>query len=146
MAWRYTDPLSSDKDTVRYLVGDTDEHDPLTQDEEILWQLQQYPEVRQAAVAVAQQLATKFARYASVRNGDTQVDWNARAQQYRQIAQDLQAQTAALLAIPYAGGISQSDKQSVLDNTDRVHPSFTTRLHDSAGAFLSSADDEEGTP
>jgi hypothetical protein len=133
MSWHYANPLGSTKDQVRYLVGDTDPDDPLTSDEEIIWQLSENPDVRLAAVAVARQIATVFARYATVRTQDTQVDWNARATQYRLIAQDLERQSSERSAIPYAGGISRSDKETVEADTDRVAPAFTKHLHDYPG-------------
>lgn len=133
MSWHYAHPLGSTKDQVRYLVGDTDPDDPLTSDEEIIWQLSENPDVRLAAVAVARQIATLFARYATVRTQDTQVDWNARATQYRLIAQDLERQSSERSAIPYAGGIHVSDKESVEADTDRVIPAFGRELHQTPG-------------
>jgi len=36
MSWTYSgDPSSSDKDKIRFLIGDTDEFEPIMQDEEI---------------------------------------------------------------------------------------------------------------
>lgn len=140
MAWTYSSPFDSNKDTVRYLVADTDSDDQLATDEEILWQLTQFTDTRQAAIAVAQQIAVKFARYATVRSQDISVDWNARAMQYRQIAEDLKRQQQETWAQPYAGGISESDKEAVEEDTDRTLPAFTTRLHDRDTSVTTSED------
>lgn len=139
MTWTYNSPFANDKDTVRYLVADTDSDDPLATDEEILWQLTQTATVSGAAVAVAEQIARKFARYATVRSQDTQVDWSARATQYRQIVIDLREQLQSSDIVPYAGGISISEKDTVEEDTDRVRPAFTVDLHD----VLPSRDDRE---
>jgi len=40
------------------------------------------------------------------------------------------SQTVGLTAIPYAGGISRSDKTSVETNSDRVEPGFRVGMHD----------------
>ena len=140
MTWSYSSPLDGLKDQVRYLVADTDTDDQLVTDEEILWQLTQYSDTRQAAVAVAQQIAVKFARYATVRSNDLSVDWNARATQYRMIAEDLKRQQQETWAQPYAGGISESDKEAVEEDTDRTLPSFIARLHDRDTSVTTSED------
>lgn len=143
MTWTYTSPMTDEKDVVRYLVGDTDANDQLTSDEEIIYQLSVHPTPEQAAIAVADQLATLFARYVTVRTQDTMIDWNARAVQYRTIAADLRKRLARAGAIPYAGGISISDKEAVEADGDRVKPGFTRDLHDFHGTGLTQDDQED---
>lgn len=134
MAWTYSDPGLNTKDQVRYLVGDTDSDDPLVTDEEILWQLGQQGSTKQAAIAVARQLSIKFARYATVRDGASSIDWNERAKQYRQIVEDLQHDLLLQDGlVPYAGGISVGDKEAVEQDTDRTVPAFTRTLHEYPG-------------
>lgn len=67
MAWSYTDPETDPKDEIRYLVGDTDEENPLVTDEEINFVLGIRPKVAgkinyQAAAEVCATIAAKFGR------------------------------------------------------------------------------------
>lgn len=67
MTWTYTgDPSVSDRDKVRFLIGDTDTTDQLVSDEEIAWQLGVVGDnVYQAAHDLCVALAAKFARLAT---------------------------------------------------------------------------------
>jgi hypothetical protein len=130
MVWSYAAPGISDKDTVRFFVQDTLEDEQLVQDEEIEWVLTQFADVRQAAAQVAETIARLFARQANTKTPELSVDFAERAKQYRALAYQLRQESAALGAIPYAGGISVSDKAIDDENTDRVTPAFTTALHD----------------
>jgi len=130
MTWSYAAPGVSSKDTVRFLVQDTLEDEPLIQDEEIEWMLTQFADVRQAAAQVAENIARLFARQANTRTPELSVDFAERAKQYRVLASQLKQDSAALGAIPYAGGISFSDKLAQEAVTDRVAPAFVTALHD----------------
>jgi hypothetical protein len=133
MTWTYSgDPGTHAVAAVRYLVQDTDMTEQLAQDEEILWQLGQNPNVRLAAAEVAQQIALKFARQATVRRGDTAVEYGKRAEQYAAMAVRLKREASIRGGKPYAGGIAAADKQTQEQDTDRVAPAFTRRMHDEA--------------
>lgn len=62
MSWTYTaDPTSSTKDAVRFLIGDTDEANPLLQDEEIYFNLNEVNgEPYRAAANACENLAALF--------------------------------------------------------------------------------------
>ena len=63
MTWTYSgNPSSSDRDAVRFLVGDTTSTDPLISDEEIAYLLVLYTEPPNAAVGAARAIAAKFSR------------------------------------------------------------------------------------
>ena len=118
MAWTYSgNPATSTKDTVRYFVGDTQLDSPLTTDEEIAWALSQTgDEVYAAAVCVAKAISAYFSTLAETTEiGPIKIQYGKRAETYEKKAVDLdnRASTQFSSIIPYAGGISQSDKDSV---------------------------------
>ena len=127
MSWTYSgNPADSDKDAVRFLVQDTDTTDQLVQDEEIAWALTQGGGVYTAAALVAGTIAAKFARMADKETvGKVSVSYTKRAEQYFLLEDELKQKAATQnVPLPYAGGISVSDVETVEDNTDRVEPSF----------------------
>lgn len=125
MTWTYSgDPSTSDLDAVRFMIQDTVQEDPLLQNEEISFLLTETGSVRSAAVRAAQTIAAKFARLADFTLGDYSANYSQRAQQYTQIARELSAKSA-VLAAPFAGGITRSQKEAVRQNSNRVDPKFT---------------------
>lgn len=63
MTWTYSgDPSDSDKDAVRFLVGDTDTTDQLISDEEIAYLLVVHNGPGMAAVGAARAIAAHFSR------------------------------------------------------------------------------------
>ena len=71
MTWTYSgDPAFSDKDEVRYLIGDTTSSEPFVQDEEIAYALGKWKDrlgsVIGVAAVVAETLANRFARELTV--------------------------------------------------------------------------------
>lgn len=131
MAWSYSGPQGSNKDVVRYLIQDTDSHRPLLLDEEILWQLSQTPNPRRAAIECCEQLALRFAMRPDIRDEGTTITYSNMAENFRLLARQLRQQEGLFTAIPFAGGISQSDKGTRETDTDRVQPAFSRTLFDS---------------
>jgi hypothetical protein len=66
MTWTYSaDPTSSNKDAVRYLIGDTNADDPLLQDEEINFNLLEVNNnIYRAAANSCENLAARYATLA----------------------------------------------------------------------------------
>ena len=133
MSWSYSgDPSSSDRDSVRFLIGDTDSSDEQLSNEEINWILTQEPNTYLAGHMAAQIIAGRYARLVDKSVGDLRISYSQRQKTYFALAEALvqQAMSNSGLAAPYAGGISVSDKQLVESNTDRVQPSFKKGMHD----------------
>jgi predicted membrane-bound mannosyltransferase len=138
--WSYTgNPATSDRDAVRFLVGDTDDRDQLVADEEIAWALTDQTAVRAAAAVVCETIAARFAREADTTintpNGLAQTQaYSQRSRAYRTMASDLRAQLASGATaddvLPYCGGISSSTKETYVEDSDRVPPSFWRHQHD----------------
>jgi len=125
MTWTYSgNPSASTLDQVRYLCQDTDSTEQLLQDAEVTFEIAQNPNPYLAAAACAERLSLKFGRDVTFRVGDTQVNYGERAREYRLLATQLRQRYALRSAMPYAGGLSISEKQTILADTDRVEPAF----------------------
>lgn len=127
MSFTYSgNPGHSAKDQVRFLIGDTDKCDPLLQDGEIIWVLTQYENTpMNAAIRCCESIISKFSRMADEAVGQVKISFSQKAKSYNTTLQMLRSRLAMEGAVPYAGGISVSDKITQDMNTDRVRPDFT---------------------
>lgn len=136
MTMNYT-PGGGAKDDVRLLIGDTNTEalfDSRLEDEDIERLLVLEGGVRRSAARAADILAAKFARKAeSTAIGQDRNVVSTRAAELRATARELR-QSAAAEAIPTAGGITQSSKDSAETNTDRVAPAFRRGMLDNPDA------------
>lgn len=132
------DPSASPKDAVRFLVGDTDCENPLLQDAEIEYLLEQENgNVLMAAYFAAKAIAANFARLSDLSLGDFSISFGARAAAFESLAHNLEAQAGkkfAFTGIPFAGGISKAQKKTTEQNKDRVEPSFYRDMMDNKRA------------
>lgn len=97
------------KNSVRFLVGDTDETDPQAQDEEINFSLNQTGgNLYYAAAMVAEGIAASYARLVTSEVDRTlRIRYSDRQVQYRALAQDLREQAVRLGGLGVsAGGIN----------------------------------------
>lgn len=134
MTWTYSgDPSSSVRDAVRFLVGDTDTTDQLLQDAEIDWVITQAGPspatgdvIYEAAHRCCHAISGKFAREADKEIGDLKVSLSQRAAAYNRLAADMKALALRLgnTPVPYAGGLTWSDKSIDRDNPDLIPASF----------------------
>lgn len=155
MAWTYSgapfaDPATKQSliDSVRFLIGDTQETDQQLQDQEIVGLLAlnssdprtqasfPIPSVTyspyQAAIAACVTLAAQYSRAAGSKTvGDTSISKGNIAQAYTKLARELRQQAMRYDSpVPYAGGISQGDMETDADNDDLVQPQFTIGMDD----------------
>lgn len=129
-AWTYSgDPSSSDLDAVRWLVGDIDTDDPLLADTAVNFVLDHSSNVYAAAADAAEQIAGIFAREVSHAVDGVQIGTDELQEKYLTLALRLRARSSRL-GIPYAGGISVSDKRGVARETDRAAGSFFLGMGD----------------
>lgn len=135
MTWTYSgDPGLSQKDEVRFLVGDTDPNEQLVTDEEIEYALSQEGSVRAAAVVVCESIQASLAKRVDKAAGAVRVSLSQKAEHYAKLCERLKSRLA-LSAAAYAGGISRADKESNRSDTDRVKPAFRRGMHDNHGAL-----------
>lgn len=123
MTWTYTDPSTSNRDAVRFAIGDTDSTDPLVTDEEIAYLLTSLGSVASAAVAACEHLAMKFAREVDRQVGNLRLSSSQRSKQFAELAVMLRRRFA-VTGIPYAGGLSIAGKLTNAADSDRVKPRF----------------------
>lgn len=147
MSWTYdaSQLAGSAMMQVRFLVGDTMAADQQVQDEEVQFALSERPNIYGAAAIVCRSLASKLSRQADVVDKDLRTALSARAKAYsaRALEYDTKAKIRAT-GLPYAGGISVSDKIRNELNIDRVQPQFNIGMEDN---YLPVAPaPNEGTP
>lgn len=135
MSWSYSgDPSTSDRDKVRYLIGDTDATDQQESNEEIAWLLTIQSDPFLAAALACEMLVSRYARLVDKTVGDLSISYSQRQDAYRKQADKLRQEaaltTASTIAAPYAGGISQSDKEIDTTDTDRTDPAIFKGMHD----------------
>lgn len=124
------DPAISPVDQVRFLIQDTNMDSPLLSDEGITWMLVTFPNVFLAAAQCCRVIATKFAQQVNKRVGDLSINYSDKVKNYIALADELELQGELGGLVPYAGGISRSDKWLVRQNTDRVRPPFRLKQFD----------------
>lgn len=133
MTWTYSgNPSASDRDAVRFHVGDTDTTDQLVTDEEIAYALTQQPSIELAAALICDAIAAKFTREADRRVGDVSLSASQQAEAYRTKARDLRT-SGYSLALPSFGGRSISEKETLDSDSDAVQPSFRVGQDDHPG-------------
>lgn len=128
-AWTYSaDPLSSDRDMVRFEVGDTDSTRPLVLDTEIAYALAQEGNPLYAAAAICSALAAKFSREADRTMGRTSVSASQRAVAYRAQVKELRRRALAFAAPRIRD--TASDRETQATDTETLKPAFTRELHE----------------
>jgi len=123
---------TSNTDRLRLLVGDTSTSSAgeLLSTGEATFFISQFGSVRAAAPHAANAIAAYFATKAADKSvGDLSIAYSRRAAEYRETAKRLE-RLSVVTAIPYAGGISRSDKDALEEDTDRVEPAFSIGMHD----------------
>jgi len=132
--WSYEGPGANAKDVVRFLVGDTDKHDPLVSDEEILFFLEEFPTSSyHAAAEVAESLAARFSR--EVNQSADGLSWSgdSLSQKYYELADRLRRMAARKLRsgfAPYAGGLSKNERKLDDADDDLEKGHFRSHMHD----------------
>lgn len=134
MTWSYSLAglaAGSQKDIIRFMIGDTLTNDQQLQDEEInfcySFRLSTYGACAQACEALASQLSRK----ADTVTGELRTLYSGQARAYAKRAIDYE-NYAAVTAGPlvYAGGISIIDKLIEDADPDRVSPQFNLGMMD----------------
>lgn len=96
MAWTYSgDPETNEKDMYRFYVGDTDEDDPILQDEEIEFIISEYPNHTVRLYLLFDRAAGFFARQIKRKVGPIEEDPTSRMRYFSAKALYYQRLTAA---------------------------------------------------
>ena len=135
--WIYSgDPATSNKDWVRWKVGDTNSTDQLVSDEEIGAAVTAEGHKALAAAVICEHLAARYSREAdqTINDGSGSSrtrSLSQRAGAFMKLATSLRTQSSVTIGVsPFLGGSSVVDKAAREDDTDRVAPAFTTGMSD----------------
>lgn len=136
MTWSYSlNPSTTDKDHVRFLIGDTVEAEPLLSDEEINFLVLTWKDkhsIYWAAAAACEQIAARYAREASFAADGVSVSLGELQAKFQAQAETLREQHMSLLVggTPDVGGISAYEQPD-----PSIAPLvFGTGMHDSREA------------
>lgn len=127
------DPSESNRDEVRFLIGDTIESRPLFDDREIDFQLTKTPNKKIAGAELLENKARQFAVQADVRVGDVSKAFGKVSENMFKAAADLRAD-ANKRALPFFGGLSISGKEALRERSDDVQPQFSIGQNDNPTA------------
>lgn len=129
-SWSYSgNPRANAKDAVRFTIGDTDSREPLLLDGEIEYLLELYNNVvLNASIRACEMVMAKFTRLVDETVGSVSVQWSSRQQSFMKLRNELTSRLAKEDCIPFAGGISVSQKVTERQNSDRVNPDFSKHM------------------
>jgi hypothetical protein len=116
---------------VRFLVQDNQTARQLLDDNEIYWTLTEEANVFMAAAACCDQLVSRAGSIKSKQISEFKIAYDPMF--YRALAASLRAR-GAYYQIPYAGGISITDKEAQQAQTDWVAPAISRGLDDNPAA------------
>lgn len=143
MSFSYSgDPAASDKDAVRFLIRDTVASTKEFEDEEIAYMLTLKGDVRSAAVLALKTLAAKYATAVDKAVGDLRLSLSQKYDHYLSLIKQYEGE-AMLVAVPFAGGISVSSKETYENDSDRVKPRFTKGLHEYGTTYTQDSGSED---
>ena len=129
MTWTYSSTdISTDLAKVRLLIGDTDTADQQMTDEEINFFIDNEHIIYMAAYRCALALVAHYARRVDKEMGDLKLLAAQRHRHYIRLAEQLLKRNVP--GIPSAGGVWQTEKDNLEDNTNWVKPSFKLGMMD----------------
>ena len=124
MSWSYSDSLSTDRDKLRFKIGDVDTNDQLLSNELLDALLTERGDPVLAAIAAVEGILAKFAREidrAALGLGGSR---SQKTQFYRDLLKELRAQAARSSTSIFFGGGSRSEKETILGDSDNTETPF----------------------
>ena len=124
MTWSYSgNPADSDKDAVRFCIGDTDESECLFSDEEIQYLLTTSGSVSSASIRALDKLCAKYLRCADETVGQVSVKWSQRFQNCKMVRDTMAKDPALQCPMPFSGGMSDcSNDKSIFTRHMNENP------------------------
>jgi hypothetical protein len=123
MTWTYNSAsIGTDLAKVRLQIGDTDTNDQQLTDEEIQFFIDTEQTIYMAAYRCALALVAEYARKVDKEMGDLKLLAAQRHRHYLRLAEQLIKKH--IPGIPSAGGVYQTEKDTLTDNTNWVQPFF----------------------
>ena len=138
MTATYTnDPLNRPIDRVRHEINDTDTENAVLSDEEIQYSISSNPHVLLAASDCAAQIGAKYADEPKQKTvGDLSINYGGegRSATYQALAKRLRDRAIRRVGDKiFAGGISESDRDATLSDTDRTRMTMPPGRDDYGG-------------
>lgn len=119
-------PAGSNRDLVRILINDTTGK---LSDETINYLLASEPSVWYAAAMACDMIGGQSGSVSGMTVGDLTVSYGAGQTNYTALAKQLRSR-GSRGAVPFAGGLTLSQKDTERTDTDRVPPAFSIGMHD----------------
>jgi hypothetical protein len=149
MTWSYstTDLLTSPKDQVRFLVGDTNANDEQLQNEEILFSLNVRASIWGAAATCCESISASLSRRADTTTGELRTMYSNLSRAYHARAMAYETKSVEMGgALPFVGGISIAQKILAETDLDRVQPVFNVGQNDNLNYPVQPAGNEPSIP
>jgi hypothetical protein len=134
MSWSYSDALTTDRDKLRFRIGDVDTNDQLLSDELLDALLDARASPILAAIDAVEGILAKFAREIDRSALGLGGPRSQKTQFYRDLLKELRAQAARGDTDVFFGGGSISQRDSNLDDSDLPRTPFRLGLFDNKGA------------
>lgn len=113
MTWSYSgDPSASDKDHIRYIIGDTKESMPLLSDEEIMFEFAKKMDVKLSALECVDRIIASLAQEVSYTIGPEHVAAGDKYKHYLTIYRRLQSEILGAMTMPIN---TQADRPACFD-------------------------------
>ncbi len=122
--WSYDNTLPTDKDKIRFIIGDTDTNNKLIYDEEISAAITMKIDVRRAAIFICESLSARFMKFTQVRAGEENADRTALSGKYEALAKRLRKVGQKGFAV-----LTQSDKTIYEEDTDLLTTAIKRDIH-----------------
>lgn len=129
-------PETVPADAVRLLIGDTSTGSPVLSDAEVSYFINTYGNVLLAASYALENIVVNTGGSISEKQvGDLRIKYESGGGSggLWGLAKSLRARAARTSGNPYAGGISESDRDTIESDTDRSKPAFTVGDTDNPG-------------
>ena len=124
MSWSYSDGLSTDRDRLRFRIGDTDTNEQLCSNELLDALLAARGDPILAAIDAVEGVLAQFARDVDRSALGLGGARSQKSQFYRDLLKELRAQAARGSTGVFFGGASAASKDSILEDSDKPTTPF----------------------
>ena len=130
MSWSYSDSLSTDRDRLRFRIGDVDTNDQLLSNETLDALLTARPDPTLAAIDAIEGILAKFARELDRGSLGLGGSRSQKTQFYRDLLKELRAEAARGDTGAFFGGGSVSGKETIREDEDKPLTPFRLNQFD----------------
>ena len=130
MSWSYSDSLSTDRDRLRFRIGDVDTNDQLLSNETLDALLTARPDPTLAAIDAIEGILAKFAREIDRGSLGLGGSRSQKTQFYRDLLKELRAEAARGDTGAFFGGGSVSGKETIREDEDKPLTPFRLNQFD----------------